>query len=709
MVRLMPDTMRGRLALTIVIFSLAVTGVAAGLVWMIAAQQEARSAESSAGAHLTSFSVFLSQERRALDDQVVGLTEWDQFYARTQKPSTEFTNVEVKSWLASHAGTSTVVWEDSRGRILYQQGLKEDVARLSALGDQAIAQPVSGLTRLARGPAIVVVRPITGFPARQAVGFLAVARPLDATVLRGFTSASGGLQASLVAQTSSGGDTELKSPPAGFGATWLSLGADRNQIVSDLIGVNGIPAGRVMITSNDGVDLLLRSLRTSTALALVLAVISGLLLALVISRSISTPFARFAADLQRQSASALESGHWDTTALTGARVPREFRELGLVFEELLTDLSVRQQGMQEAARSAHEAEQALLTVVDGSLDAKILIEDGVIRVANPAVTACFGIPSGRLVGMRHGAAMRPVHFVRETGAPIEWEELVQESLSDRMTVRLALPGRGERWLEIRAVRPRADDSGQILVTGRDVTDSRQLEDLRAEVISMISHDLRSPLTVIVGYIDMLRAGELPEEMRDRALASARSNADRMERMLEDLLSAARAKEAYTPTEFLPVDLTAFVEEVVESTSQTTPDRTIEMVVDEPSGTTGEEGRLRQALVNLVGNAIKYSPEKTTVTVRVGREGPVSTLIVDDEGEGISEEDRARVFDRFTRLDGASGKAKGMGLGLYIVRAIAESHGGRVYADVAPSGGARFVIELPAVELEPQAAVVDPRD
>jgi signal transduction histidine kinase len=213
---------------------------------------------------------------------------------------------------------------------------------------------------------------------------------------------------------------------------------------------------------------------------------------------------------------------------------------------------------------------------------------------------------------------------------------------------------------------------------------------------MISHDLRSPLTVIVGYLDMLST-ELPEPTREKAITSARSSAVRMESMLDDLLSATRAEELFAPKVLLPVPLCDLADDIAVSMRATTPDHTIVVVCRKEQVALGEEKRLRQALVNVVANAIKYSPADTTITIAVegGRDSSRAAVVVEDEGPGIPDDQKRTVFDRFTRVEGATLGKPGLGLGLYIVKVIAEGHGGRAYVEDGPVGGARFVMEIPA--------------
>ncbi|MEA2426032.1 MAG: two-component system, OmpR family, sensor kinase [Thermoleophilaceae bacterium] len=210
-----------------------------------------------------------------------------------------------------------------------------------------------------------------------------------------------------------------------------------------------------------------------------------------------------------------------------------------------------------------------------------------------------------------------------------------------------------------------------------------------------SHELRTPLTVIRGQLEVL-AGEAhpsPAEVQ-RVERLVRTEILRMERLVEDLLLLAQAG---TEGFLRPgrIDLPQFLDDLVRGQAETAA-RDLRLTATPPIAISADPDRLAQALRNLVANAIAHtrSGGRIDVAVRIA-DGTVS-FIVDDDGPGIPEDQRAAVFDRFHRLDaGRTREAGGAGLGLAIVWAIAEAHGGRAYAEASPLGGARMVIALPS--------------
>jgi signal transduction histidine kinase len=211
-----------------------------------------------------------------------------------------------------------------------------------------------------------------------------------------------------------------------------------------------------------------------------------------------------------------------------------------------------------------------------------------------------------------------------------------------------------------------------------------------EFVADASHELRTPLTSVLANLELLEE-ELTGEQRDTAASALRSTR-RMRRLVADLLLLARA-DAGRAAPHGPVDLGSVI---VEAASELEPvARDHVLTVDTDSGVVVEGARdeLHRLALNLMENAIKHTKPGTAVRAIVRREGPDAELVVEDDGGGVPEDLAGRVFERFVR--GGSDRAGSSGLGLSIVRAVAETHGGSVRLERADSGGARFVVRLPA--------------
>ena len=215
-----------------------------------------------------------------------------------------------------------------------------------------------------------------------------------------------------------------------------------------------------------------------------------------------------------------------------------------------------------------------------------------------------------------------------------------------------------------------------------------------EVLGLVSHEIRAPLTVLSGYLEIL-GRPLDAESRGRALAESRRALGRIERLLRDLETATCADDCFAARELVTVSMAALAAETVAAYRDTSAHRLV-VTSECPGEVLGDGARLRQVLTNLVGNAIAHTPEGSRVAVAVRCEGDTVITTVEDEGPGIPENRREQVFERFERLGIDGSTHPGAGLGLYVVRAIITAHSGSVHVEAGSNGrGARFVIELPA--------------
>lgn len=218
-----------------------------------------------------------------------------------------------------------------------------------------------------------------------------------------------------------------------------------------------------------------------------------------------------------------------------------------------------------------------------------------------------------------------------------------------------------------------------------------------------SHELRTPLTSIQGFAELFRLGpesehvDLPTIMR-----RIEEESGRMRRLVEDLLTLARLDETH-PAERRTVDLAVLAADACSDAVAHDPGRPVRLDAPTPVPVTGDAGHLRQAIGNLVANAIRHTPPGTAVEVTTAIHNGSAWLTVRDHGTGLDQEALARAFDRFWQADPARA-GTGTGLGLSIVEAIMAEHGGKVSADNAPDGGALFTITIPT---SPGAAPKDP--
>ncbi|MEU7870666.1 HAMP domain-containing sensor histidine kinase [Dactylosporangium sp. NPDC049140] len=228
------------------------------------------------------------------------------------------------------------------------------------------------------------------------------------------------------------------------------------------------------------------------------------------------------------------------------------------------------------------------------------------------------------------------------------------------------------------------------------------EDRMRQFIADASHELRTPLTTIRGFAELYRQGAAREpEQTSALLRRIEDEAARMGLLVEDLLLLARLDQE-RPLSLADMDLRVIAGDAVAAASAVAPDREIalELETDEPVEVNGDEARLRQVVGNLMTNALTHTPDGTPVQLRLRRDGTDALIEIVDHGPGLSDEQAARVFERFYRVDKArtrqqaGGLHSGSGLGLAIVAALVAVHQGTVSVFVTPGGGATFQVRLP---------------
>ncbi|MEZ4506019.1 MAG: HAMP domain-containing sensor histidine kinase [Thermomicrobiales bacterium] len=237
---------------------------------------------------------------------------------------------------------------------------------------------------------------------------------------------------------------------------------------------------------------------------------------------------------------------------------------------------------------------------------------------------------------------------------------------------------------------------------RDITTLKEAARIKDEFVSVVSHELRSPLTPIRGYVQLVArelAREGNHELHVKRLNSIDAHVVRLARLVDDLLDVSRLRAGSLEIRPIPSDLVELTKDAVFVRSEGENATRIEFVPKRAS-ISGEwdPDRILQVVDNLVGNALKYSPPSGSVTVTVDVLDGRAMISVADEGPGIPESDRQDIFGAFFRTeDATSSQAPGLGLGLYICRELVRAHDGTIEVDEAPGGGAEFRVLLPMTE------------
>jgi signal transduction histidine kinase len=252
---------------------------------------------------------------------------------------------------------------------------------------------------------------------------------------------------------------------------------------------------------------------------------------------------------------------------------------------------------------------------------------------------------------------------------------------------------------MRMVDERQQSTGTVIVL-RDVTHEQEIERAKNDIISIVAHELRTPMTSIKGYTDLMLQGAmgLLTEGQQHFLSIVKSNVDRLSRLVSDLLDITRIEAGSIELELVPMQLAEIVPEVCESVAEAVEERDLTLNVDvtTPIPTVrADRNRIIQVLVNLLSNAYRYTPPGGSIQVSVRPLEDTVLVQIADTGIGIAKEDQKKIFERFYRVEhDLVKKESGTGLGLSIVKSLVELHGGRLWLESELGRGSTFSFALP---------------
>jgi K+-sensing histidine kinase KdpD len=386
-----------------------------------------------------------------------------------------------------------------------------------------------------------------------------------------------------------------------------------------------------------------------------------------------------------------------------------FRSYSSVFSA--NDRALLQSFADQAAIAVHNArlytqvsqeKQRLDALLDSAADGiLILAPDHRIERTNPALARIAGLSLEKIKGALHEEIIRWASPV--AGPTLEQAEAGGWPLTPNATLYV------EGDLERTNAHPLAvgitysslmSPEGQLLnimATIRDITHFREAEEIKSTFISIISHELKTPVALIKGYVGTLRRDDAiwERDIIEDSLAVIEEEADRLTELIENLLDASRLQAGALRINLSDVKLEVLAAQIAERFSVQTQHHRI--VTDFPTNfpvVLADESRLTQVVSNLLSNAIKYSEEGGEIRISGQVKAAHVIVCVSDQGPGISPEDIPHIFDRFYRSTLASRTTKGAGLGLYLARAVIEAHGGRIWVDPKPGEGARLCFSLP---------------
>src|SRR4029453_17456728 len=353
---------------------------------------------------------------------------------------------------------------------------------------------------------------------------------------------------------------------------------------------------------------------------------------------------------------------------------------------------------QEFERQIVGRESGTQTIL-GAMEDGVLVVDARSRITlmnstfqklfdlrDPAV----GVPL--LEAVRHATLDQLIAETLGTGEAMKSELSVADSRTHN-----------ERHIEVSAVpiKKADDEMPGAVVLFHDITELKQVDQIRREFVANVSHELRTPLSILRGYIEVLL--DEPETSREelaRILSVMERHSKRLHRLVDDLLSLAQLESSQATLELSAVQVDELFNNLVRDWKEKLAAKNLKVIVDlTPEALTlhADGTRLEEVLYNLLDNAVKFSPENGQFYLRATRLGSEMVLSVSDNGLGISKEHLPRIFERFYRADKArSRELGGTGLGLAIVKHIAQLHGGRVEAESELGCGTTIRVVLPQV-------------
>ena len=381
-----------------------------------------------------------------------------------------------------------------------------------------------------------------------------------------------------------------------------------------------------------------------------------------------------------------------------ARMPPSFlvdgnacaHRIGLALEDVL----VLQRAL---ADRADEGEFNVRTILGAMPDGLAVIDtDERIRLLNTAARRLFGVRG-------EGTGSTLLETVRDAAVSESAAGILRGGETTQLALQLlAHEGRGRREIAVTALPMRADDS---TITGavvlfQDITQLQQLERVRQEFVSNVSHELRTPLSIFRGYLEtLLDEPDLAPTEREQILRVMERHSERLNSLVQDLLSLARLETPNARLALAAVEVPAFLQQIARDWEKKLLAKRLTLEVEAEATLPAievDEARLEEIIYNLLDNAVKYSPEGGKIIVRaVLKESDSIDLSVADEGPGIAAGDLPRIFERFYRTDKArSRELGGTGLGLAIVKHIAQLHGGSVEARSTLGRGTTIFVHLP---------------
>ncbi|OGY18756.1 MAG: hypothetical protein A2900_02090 [Candidatus Chisholmbacteria bacterium RIFCSPLOWO2_01_FULL_50_28] len=434
-----------------------------------------------------------------------------------------------------------------------------------------------------------------------------------------------------------------------------------------------------------------------------------ILVAFIVSRSITEPLHKL-----HTGAEKIGKGQWDLelNIKTGDeveqladefnRMAKELKGLYLGLEEKVRERTTQLlQEKETSDRLAEDLKKFQLAVENASDQIIITDPQGSILYANKALEDTSEFTIGEVIGKNPGklwGGQMDKKFFEKLWDGIKREKKTfQGELTNKKKS-------GKTYIAALSITPILDKDGNVrffVGIERDITKAKEVDRMKTEFISLASHQLRTPLSAIKWFTEMLLAGDagkLTKEQKEFLTQVYASN-DRMIELVNALLNVSRIEEGRIAIEPVPTDLPELVSQVLTELTPKIKEKELQVVVskhDKLPKITVDPKLIRQVYANLLSNAVKYTPEKGEIIIFISRKDDEIISQIQDSGYGIPKDQQQKVFSKFFRADNIrTVSTEGTGLGLYIVKSIVESSGGRIWFESAEGKGTTFWFTLPA--------------
>ena len=423
--------------------------------------------------------------------------------------------------------------------------------------------------------------------------------------------------------------------------------------------------------------------------SLTVVLVAGLIILFVVAALISYRIALgLTRPLEKITQVAKRIKNMDYRARVDVQKNDEIGELGHAINAMAESLQIQ---MTRIRQNENHLQSVLSNMINGIV---MMDASGSILIMNERAEQILGISAAKLIGRHY----------REMKQQFELSQLIIEGFETKSHIHeeITFYYPEERLLELNIVpiyQGSSSDLGGVLLVLQDVSAIRRLERMRSEFVANVSHELKTPIAAVKGFAETLLGGAVKDEETTKAfLGIIYDESERLNRLIGDILELSKIESRRAPLILSPVDIKQFMTNTIAILEVSADQKQIEVNLYSPEELymEGDEDRLRQIFVNLLSNAISYTPEGGKIFVNISlTEQEKVQITIKDTGIGIPEKDLPRIFERFYRVDKARSRGSGgTGLGLSIVKHLVEMHKGTITVESTVGEGTTFTLELP---------------